>query len=340
MRRVTIALCAAAFVLVAAPAQGASVSGGNGEVLYNADEGEKNNLTVKPNGAEFEVTDSGAQVTVGDGCRSEGPFLSPAPPPALFPDFPSPPPVAAEGAVIRCTKTRLARVFLKDGDDTASVTGFPDGFKPRIVGGSGNDTLRTGLGAEFFGGAGDDVLEGGPGEDILDADGDFDEAGRGNDTIRARGGGRDFVDCGPGNDSAEVDATDVPAADSDPDGGCEGGVLLRPTLEFVPVSATVSKRSRVIRVPVKCSKADCFGKVRLVSGIAFGPRTKAVRFRGISARVRFKKGRRSATVRLRLSRREHAVLRGIARRGGELDLIATLRDSAGHVQQSGAGVSL
>ena len=231
------------------------------------------------------------------------------------------------------------RVSLGGGDDTASVTGFPDGFKPQVVGGGGNDTLRTGFGAEFLGGPGDDVLEGGPGEDIFNADGDFDQSGQGNDTIRARGGGKDLIDCGPGRDTAEVDAKDVAADRSEPDGGCEGGVLLRPTLSPGGL-VKISRRGRVIRIRINCSNADCFGRVKLVAATALGPRTRTLRFRGRSARVRLPKGRRKTFVRVRVSRREHAGLKRIALQGGELGVIATLRDSVGHVQRSGATLSL
>lgn len=311
----------------AAPAQGSSVEGANGQLRYSADEGEANKLTVRPNGGEFEVTDSGAQIAVGPGCRQAG-------------------------AVVRCLKSRLVEVELGDVNDVASVTGFPDGFQPRVTAGPGNDALSTGFGAQLLGGSGDDVLEGGPGADTLSADADFNEVGSGNDTIRASGGGRDFIDCGPGSDSAQVDASDVAPGSSgrgaqvgarDEDGGCEGGALVRPALinqagKFVGVS----RRSRVIRVPVKCSKSDCFGKLRLVGASALDGRGPRVRFsRRRTARVRFKRGRRSGTVRVRLSRRERAGLRRLARGDlAELVMTATLRDKVGHRQRSGTAVYL
>jgi Ca2+-binding RTX toxin-like protein len=51
-------------------------------------------------------------------------------------------------------------------------------------------------------GNGRDLLEGGPGRDTI-------KAGGGNDRIEARDGFRDVIDCGPGNDTAEVDRLDV-----------------------------------------------------------------------------------------------------------------------------------
>ena len=324
-RTVSPIACGVLAALLPAPAgawASASVSADNGELRYsespNPETGEPgneaNNLRIAPVDGEFEVTDSGTTITIGPGCR-------------------------AEGAVVRCQKNRIVRVSLGGGDDTASVTGFPDGYSARIEGERGNDTLSTDLSADFWGGAGDDLLVGGPKGDAFSADADYNEAGQGNDTIRARGGGKDLIECGPGKDTAEVDAKDVPAPDSDPDGGCEGGVLLRPTLS-TGGRVKISRRRRVIRIPINCSKADCFGRVKLVAAAAFGPRTRTLRFRGRSARVRLPKGRRKTFVRVRLSRREHARLRRIAGQGGELSVLATLRDSAGHVQRSGASLDL
>jgi Ca2+-binding RTX toxin-like protein len=67
-------------------------------------------------------------------------------------------------------------------------------------GSAGNDTLT--------GGAGNDVIDGGAGDDEIrpDAGNDVVHAGAGNDSIHAFGGGHhDYVDCGPGKDTAYVD---------------------------------------------------------------------------------------------------------------------------------------
>jgi hypothetical protein len=71
-----------------------------------------------------------------------------------------------------------------------------------IEGGDGDDCL--------FGGLGDDTLRGGPGDDELVGDRGDDRllGGAGNDTLDARDGQADLVDCGPGVDSANVDAVD------------------------------------------------------------------------------------------------------------------------------------
>jgi len=94
--------------------------------------------------------------------------------------------VALAGAV----PAGAVNVAGSNGPDTIYGTGRAD----RIDGRGGNDQI---LG---FGGA--DVLTGGPGSDRI-------LAGSGNDRVRLRDGRRDVVDCGPGRDTAVVDAADT-----------------------------------------------------------------------------------------------------------------------------------
>jgi hypothetical protein len=77
-----------------------------------------------------------------------------------------------------------------------------------VVAGAGNDRI--------VGTAGANDLDGGPGDDSIDAAGGVDavQGGSGNDSIVALDGVQDRVDCGPGVDSAVIDAFD--SAD-----GCE-----------------------------------------------------------------------------------------------------------------------
>jgi Ca2+-binding RTX toxin-like protein len=71
-----------------------------------------------------------------------------------------------------------------------------------LSGTSGNDTLIGSAGANTLtAGQGNDTIEGGAGNDMLNG-------GNGDDTIRARDGFADLVNCGPGNDTAEVDTLD------------------------------------------------------------------------------------------------------------------------------------
>ncbi len=73
----------------------------------------------------------------------------------------------------------------------------------RIVGTVGGDRISGGAGADrLIGGDGNDCIDGGPGRDRI-------SGGEGDDKINARDGVADVVDCGPGNDTANVDKKDT-----------------------------------------------------------------------------------------------------------------------------------
>jgi hypothetical protein len=75
------------------------------------------------------------------------------------------------------------------------------------VGAEGADTLRGHGGDDaLYGGAGADGIDGGNGADAI-------EAGDGDDAVSAVDAARDTIACGPGDDTATVDAIDVVAAD-------------------------------------------------------------------------------------------------------------------------------
>ncbi|MDX6442721.1 MAG: hypothetical protein QOE43_2450 [Gaiellaceae bacterium] len=91
------------------------------------------------------------------------------------------------------------RIFAGAGNDHVEGNGGNDTISAgpgsnAVFGGLGNDTITAGNGW--------DLLEGGPGRDTI-------TAGGGNDRIQARDGFRDLIDCGTGNDTAEVDRLDV-----------------------------------------------------------------------------------------------------------------------------------
>jgi Ca2+-binding RTX toxin-like protein len=73
----------------------------------------------------------------------------------------------------------------------------------------GHDVLIGGRGADvLIGGRGPDKLDGGPGRDSFNMRDGVQLAARGNDTIHARDGGNDEINCGGGRDVAVVDATE------------------------------------------------------------------------------------------------------------------------------------
>lgn len=106
----------------------------------------------------------------------EPPAETPQSPPSSPPAPPAPPPSASAP-----TGTPRADVLVGTDEDDAI---FGRGGRDRIFGKRGNDRLS--------GGPGRDRIYGGPGRDL----------------ILARGGGADFVDCGPGKDTARVDPHD------------------------------------------------------------------------------------------------------------------------------------
>jgi Ca2+-binding RTX toxin-like protein len=74
--------------------------------------------------------------------------------------------------------------------------------KDKLKGAKGRDVLNGGKGKDKLKGAkGRDVLVGGKGKDKL-------AGGKGKDKLKARDGKKDRVNCGPGNDTAKVDAKD------------------------------------------------------------------------------------------------------------------------------------
>lgn len=95
---------------------------------------------------------------------------------------------------------------LAGGPAADAVVGGPE--RDTVSGGPGNDRLE--------GGSGDDRVDGGPGLDSLYGDTEtcaLPTCPSGNDTLLARDGEKDAIQCGPGADSAQVDFIDVVATD-------------------------------------------------------------------------------------------------------------------------------
>ena len=110
-----------------------------------------------------------------------------------------------------------------DGNDTLTGTRFNDkiiggsgddvilgmGGNDRLEGGAGNDTIDGGYGSDrIFAADGNDILIGGPGFDRMFG-GPGDDSFRNAETAQERqAGGRDVLDGGGGNDSAQYDFQD------------------------------------------------------------------------------------------------------------------------------------
>ncbi len=121
-------------------------------------------------------------------------------------------------------------IFGRDGDDVLFGRGeddYVDGEDGRdeLHGGPGDDIMAGRKGSDtVYGDAGDDRitgdrgsdrLYGGPGRDTIFGNFDPDrvDGGPGDDRINVAHGGHDVVVCGPGNDIAFVDASDVVSKD-------------------------------------------------------------------------------------------------------------------------------
>ena len=137
--------CAAALTLVPASASAAVAgrSSVDGETLvYSADPGEANRLTVSREGDRVVFDDPGATaISPGNGCTS----------------------VSATRVTCDAPSGGFTAVELGDGDDQATTAGDLGEFAGQIGldGEQGNDTLRGTADSNF--------LDGGPGEDTLDA---------------------------------------------------------------------------------------------------------------------------------------------------------------------------
>jgi Ca2+-binding RTX toxin-like protein len=210
-----------------------------------------------------------------------------------------------------------ATVIGSDGDESVEIYAPADREPSSIQGRGGADDLRSGSSRETIdGGAGNDrieggfnhdVLTGGPGKDTIYGDSTSGNCGGngqsctipfGNDTIYARDGEADQVDCGPGTDKAVVDAADTVA-------NCEtvertGVMSLRidkPGRLAVALRTGVVARLAGFKPGPARLSARVAGKIVATGAVKVGPSgtaTARLRFRAKSRRTLA--GRRSVTL--------------------------------------------
>ena len=136
-----------------------------------------------------------------------------------------------------------------------------------IDGANGNDLLDGGAGNDtIYGGGNDDTIVGGPGLDSLSGEGS--SSGNfisvaGNDRIDARDGVREQLNCGPGADTAIVDALDV--VPQDPGSLCEAVERGAPARAVSIRSQSLRVKRGRIGVKLACP-AGCKGRVRIRAG--------------------------------------------------------------------------
>ena len=116
--------------------------------------------------------------------------------------------VKALGRHVTLVGSNAANELIATGD-SSTIRGL--GGDDRLIGADGADSLEGGEGADYLeGGFGPDVLDGGGGVDQFVGDKtERDVIASGNDTIRARDGLAEQINCGIGSDKATVDASDV-----------------------------------------------------------------------------------------------------------------------------------
>ena len=193
-----LALLAAAALLAlpAADASAASVTRLGTSILYFADPGEVNAVTVGRSPAGHTITDSGAAIDTDANGNGQ-------------PDDPCTP--GSANSVICPTQAtdNQINLFLFDGNDRASTT---SPLAVSYCGGAGDDTLTGGPGIDFIlGEDGADIIDGAGGDDLLQGEARCAEEGTGpaaTDTIRGGegadglfgGAGVDVMDGGNGKD--------------------------------------------------------------------------------------------------------------------------------------------
>jgi Ca2+-binding RTX toxin-like protein len=215
---------------------------------------------------------------------------------------------------------------IANGPSTIAGNGGDD----QLTGMDYDDTMDGGTGADRIeGGIGQDVITGGPGKDTLFGEGDGNYCGIyeckipfGNDTINARDGEADQIDCGVGTDTAIVDAldtvancekVDVGAGGGGPGGGSGGGGK-----DGLSV-ATKAKRKALLAKGLRLQMA-CAGACNVRAKLTL--RGKAV---GRGSRTLIGAG--TAKVTVKLSKAGKRRLRKLSR--ASLRLTVTVKDASG-----------
>jgi RTX calcium-binding nonapeptide repeat (4 copies) len=201
--------------------------GGNDSVTY---EGRSENLNLSVNG----VADDGA-AGEGDNIGADIGTV-----------------VGGHGSDVMTGNDRRNLFGGGEGDDVLTGGGSDD----QLHGGSGNDRVFGEDGQDVVaGGDGDDYIVGGPGVDRFwgeDVDACIPSScASGQDRIEARDGNQEMIDCGPGTDSAVVDANEVVRNDLQLSNQCEsidGLAASSSSGAFTVTSAKVSGGRIVVKL--------------------------------------------------------------------------------------------
>ena len=209
----------------------------------------------------------------------------------------------------------VEKVWLNVGGSFTGTDGADEfrlsqvGTPSTMVGGGGDDVLRSGDGADHLdggagndsvdGGFGDDVLIGGPGRDTISGDLAGGDCGPlwckypyGNDTIEARDGEVDSITCGAGTDTVNADPQDVVAPD------CEN--VRRGSAAGAAPGTKAGGATLALRGRTRLAKALRSGFTVRVSGVRVGRRVKLTARRGGKVMARGSATARSTVVTVRL----------------------------------------
>ena len=213
------------------------------------------------------------------------------------------------------------------GDDVLTGMDYDD----TMDGGAGNDRIE--------GGIGHDTITGGPGKDTLFGEGDGNYCGIyecklpfGNDTINARDGEADQIDCGVGTDTAIVDALDTVANCEKVDvggagGGAGGGGN---TGKDGMTVATKAKRGALLAKGLKL-QVPCAGACKVSAKLTLGGKPV-----GKGARTLISAG--TAKVTVKLSKSGKRKLRKV--RKASVRLTVTVKDAGGAARKLTRTVSV
>jgi RTX calcium-binding nonapeptide repeat (4 copies) len=177
--------------MLAPPVDAASVSVFGDRVLYRAEPGEMNDVSISEETDRFVISDEGAELGAGVGCikvREGGTISDPG------------------GSAVACPRLGVAVVELRSGDRNDLVDLRSLSTQVVVVAGAGVDNVTGGNANDVLeGGEGGDRLVGGPGSDYLDG-------GPGDDTIYSFDPDPDRVACRSGYDTATADTADSVSA--------------------------------------------------------------------------------------------------------------------------------
>ena len=197
---------------------------------------------------------------------------------------------------------RSSSVSGAGGNDTITTLNGPDG----VDGGPGDDRIVGGLDS--------DTITGGPGRDAIFADATGSFCGIfsctvpfGNDTVNARDGEVDSIDCGIGADRAVVDAIDTHAncetvevaGKKDDGGGGDGGIV---SLKVLTKRSIRQIASRGLRVRVTCPAA-CTVVADLRTTRALARKLRLPRSRKLAGARKTLRAAGSATLTLKVARK-------------------------------------